>query len=87
MFPGNIYSYGMPLRSGLIGGWGAMPTEHPKGVFEFDVTRVGMNTLLYQGPVFIVDTDCADPVADPYVGLGTAITLINDTSFDFQYKV
>jgi hypothetical protein len=32
MFPGNIYSYGMPLESGLIGGWGAMPTENPEGV-------------------------------------------------------
>jgi hypothetical protein len=42
MFPGNIYSYGMPLQSGLIGGWGgkfrwpfiriAMPVENPEGV-------------------------------------------------------
>jgi hypothetical protein len=79
MFPGNIYSYGIPLRSGLIGGWGSMPTENPKGVFQFDVTGMG--------PVFIVDTDCADPVADSYVGEGTIISMVNDTSFDFQYKV
>jgi hypothetical protein len=29
MFSGNIYSYGMPLHTGLMGGWGAMPTEKP----------------------------------------------------------
>jgi hypothetical protein len=81
MFPGNIYSYGMPLRSGLIGGWGSMPTEHPGGgVYHFDVTG--------WGPVYIVDTDCADPVEDPHhLGHGTSITKINDSSFDFQYKV
>jgi hypothetical protein len=32
MFTGNIYSYGMPLQSGLIGGWAAMPIENPVGV-------------------------------------------------------
>ena len=32
MFPGNIYSYGLPLKSGLIGGWGAMPVDNPVGV-------------------------------------------------------
>lgn len=82
MFPGNIYSYGMPLSSGgLIGGWGAMPTEKPDGVDSFDVTSTG--------PVFIVDTDCADPVEDPYTGPGTTISRVNvtDMSFDFQYKV
>lgn len=29
---GNIYGYGLPLDSGLIGGWGAMPVENPAGV-------------------------------------------------------
>jgi hypothetical protein len=79
MFPGNIYSYGMPLQSGLIGGWGAMPIENPVGVYDFEVTHTG--------PIFIVDTDCSDPIVDDYVGLGTSLLKIDEDSFDFSYKV
>jgi hypothetical protein len=32
IFPGNVYGYGLPLHSGLIGGWGAMPVINPVGV-------------------------------------------------------
>jgi hypothetical protein len=32
MRPGNVYSYGMPLHNGMIGGWGAKPTDRPKDV-------------------------------------------------------
>lgn len=39
------------------------------------------------GPVFIVRTDCGDPYPDTYRGNGTFMSLINDTSFDFHYKI
>ncbi len=37
MFLGNIYSYGMPLYSGFMGGFAAMPVDNPIGVFDFIV--------------------------------------------------
>lgn len=49
-----------------------------KGIRTFSLTR--------SGPIYIASTDCSDPIADSYTGVGTILSLVNISSNDHEFK-
>ncbi|KAJ3178143.1 hypothetical protein HK101_010153, partial [Irineochytrium annulatum] len=77
-FQGNqefstIYSYGLPLKDGMIGGWPGLPLDAPLKAFS----------ITGEGPAYLIQTLCDDGAPYPQMdhAIGTA-TILNGELID-----
>lgn len=68
----SIYTYGLPLGDGLIGGWSAWPLYEPKGLKSFSDEDRGI--------LYAISTVCGEYVEDKWSASSTYIGITNNST-------